>query len=98
MPYIAFSTAVVNKLYSFPVERRSVPLPHILCGIPGEPTTPGFTKADAAAPRRKNCACHSPEAFDCWAARYGMPNVFDAIIDDGGPCECSCHESGEVRG
>ena len=42
------------------------------------------------------CACVSTDAYACWARRYNM-SQFDcvAIDDDGGPCECDCHQGDE---
>lgn len=38
------------------------------------------------------CACEDDDAYCCWASRYnlGMPTIQE-VRDDGGPCECSCH-------
>lgn len=44
---------------------------------------------------RRSCACKSDDAYRCWAVRYERP--FDSpgtIEDEGGPCECACHDSG----
>jgi hypothetical protein len=40
----------------------------------------------------EGCSCVSRDPFTCWARRYNMPDLSDLIIDDGGPCECGCHE------
>ena len=36
------------------------------------------------------CACKGLDAWQCWAARYGIP--LSEVRDDGGPCECQCHD------
>lgn len=36
------------------------------------------------------CACLSPDAYECWAWRYGC--CISDVVDDGGPCFCSCHD------
>jgi hypothetical protein len=40
------------------------------------------------------CACKSGDAHNCWALRYhGHTGVSELTInDEGGPCECVCHE------
>lgn len=39
------------------------------------------------------CACHSIDAYDCWASRYGLPPMDPwAVVRDGGPCMCACHD------
>lgn len=41
---------------------------------------------------RPVCACHSTDRFYCWASRYNINGFdFEAIIEDGGPCDCACH-------
>ena len=39
------------------------------------------------------CACEDDDSYCCWASRYnmGMPTMQE-IRDDGGPCQCSCHD------
>lgn len=37
------------------------------------------------------CACVATDAHDCWARRYGIPH--HRVENDGGPCQCSCHET-----
>ena len=40
-------------------------------------------------------ACKSHDPYDCWALRYfGHTDVSGMQVDeDGGPCECPCHDS-----
>lgn len=47
----------------------------------------------------RTCACHARNAYDCWISRYGAdvdeePSV-RSIEDDGGPCQCACHDERE---
>ena len=40
------------------------------------------------------CACKSHDSYTCWSLRY-HPRTFltnQEIDQDGGPCECACHE------
>jgi hypothetical protein len=41
------------------------------------------------------CACPSHStAYTCWADRYGMDgHDRQAIENDGGPCQCACHDT-----
>ena len=43
------------------------------------------------------CACHSSDAHNCWALRYhGHTGVSElTVANEGGPCECACHEEAE---
>ena len=38
------------------------------------------------------CSCLSEDAYECWADRYNL-GISDAEVveNDGGPCECHCH-------
>jgi hypothetical protein len=41
----------------------------------------------------QTCACKSIDAYECWALRYNLLwHSHAEIDDDGGPCECMCHE------
>lgn len=48
---------------------------------------------DKTADERR-CACHSDDAYDCWSSRYRTdePQSAQEIEQDGGPCQCSCHD------
>lgn len=45
------------------------------------------------------CACWSKDAHNCWALRYhGHTGVSELTIhNEGGPCECACHEVDEYE-
>ncbi len=50
----------------------------------------------------ERCACPRSEAYDCWRARYDkLTDDLDdlmsrnAVQDDGGPCQCVCHDEDE---
>lgn len=40
------------------------------------------------------CICKSEDRYDCWALRYHHHTAVPAmtIDEEGGPCECSCHD------
>ena len=38
----------------------------------------------------KQCACPVDDRYWCWAHRYGVQ--VHEVEEDGGPCECPCHE------
>ena len=46
------------------------------------------------------CACMSDDRYDCWALRYFGYAIGDTqrVEDDGGPCECSCHDDYDEDG
>lgn len=45
---------------------------------------------------RDVCACVSEDGYSCFAKRYGIDSYdYEAIENDGGPCQCGCHEYGE---
>lgn len=44
------------------------------------------------APVPRRCACYSDDAYECWALRYGLHDR-SAVEYDGGPCQCSCHDT-----
>lgn len=49
------------------------------------------------SPSGQRCACPRRDAYDCWASRYRIPSYEESgdpsfIDDDGGPCECACHD------
>lgn len=46
----------------------------------------------------QRCACKSHDRYDCWALRYfHRTDVSGMTIDeDGGPCECLCHDEWEA--
>lgn len=45
----------------------------------------------------RQCACHSTDAYDCWASRYPTNERQSAqeIEQDGGPCDCVCHDESD---
>ena len=47
------------------------------------------------ADKEPKCACKSIDRYDCWVLRYYRhTNVSRMRIDeDGGPCECDCHDA-----
>lgn len=54
---------------------------------------------DSQTPDERTCACHARNAYDCWVSRYGAdvdeePSA-RSIEDEGGPCQCSCHDHPE---
>lgn len=46
------------------------------------------------------CGCWSKDAHNCWARRYhGHTGVSELTVhNEGGPCECACHEIEEDEG
>lgn len=42
----------------------------------------------------ERCACVAFDAFTCWASRYGIQP--SEVAMDGGPCECSCHDTSDT--
>jgi hypothetical protein len=63
-----------------------------------------------AHPRREGmseegCACPRSNDYDCWRTRYDkltddLDDMMsaDAVKDDGGPCQCVCHDAELVDG
>lgn len=37
------------------------------------------------------CACRRTDPYDCWGLRYSMVSM-NEIDDDGGLCQCVCHQ------
>ena len=48
----------------------------------------------------KTCACQDNDPYLCWTKRYPLDcdatsTIRSAVINDGGPCLCSCHSEDE---
>ena len=48
------------------------------------------------------CACRDDDPYLCWAKRYDLDieariTIMSAVINDGGPCQCSCHDEDEAE-
>ena len=43
---------------------------------------------------KPRCACPEASPYACWGRRYGLARPWgrSSIQDDGGPCECTCHD------
>lgn len=42
----------------------------------------------------RRCACIAFDRHDCWRLRYNLPHS-KSVEDDGGPCECACHDDAD---
>ena len=51
-------------------------------------------QAESAVSERISCCCKQSNAYDCWRERYRELYWRDAqeIENEGGPCECLCHD------
>lgn len=45
----------------------------------------------------RSCGCQSDDEYECYAQRYLIVEDHVLIEEDGGPCQCLCHEE-EDRG
>lgn len=47
-----------------------------------------------------SCACQDADEYLCWGKRYSLgvdatSTIRAAVITDGGPCQCWCHDEDE---